>query len=91
MSIGLGSSSQGYLEGVEGVTFLRLGRLPEDLVFRMTVGRKRRWGGNRSDNGLKEEGEPRLLRPGPTPPKHDLEWRLVLTPPLWGRGNEVLD
>lgn len=36
----MGSSTQGYLEGLERVKSLLLGRLPEDLVFKVTVGEK---------------------------------------------------
>lgn len=36
----VGSSSQGYLEGLEGVKLLLLGRLPEELVFRMILAGK---------------------------------------------------
>lgn len=65
----MGSSSQGYLEGLEGVKLLLLGRLPEELVFTMTVGRKRSWEGNSSGNGLKEEGELRLFQAWTYPTK----------------------
>lgn len=87
----LGNFSLGgnkYLEALEEMRLLLLGRLPEELVFVMTMVQEKEvealqaeeaasakaWGRNRS---------PGYSRPAPIPPKHGLGWSLGLGPPLW--------
>lgn len=84
------SRTGGFLEGLEGVkVLLLLGRLLEELVFRTTVLQEKEVKAttNGSDSlcqGLKEEGDLRLFRAAPLPPKCSLGQSPVLSPPLCG-------
>lgn len=84
------SSSEGFLEGLEGVkVLLLLGRLPEELVLGTIVLQEKELKGiasgrNSLGQGLKEEGELRLFQACTYPTKTWLGWIPVLSPPLRG-------